>query len=40
MILAGQIRLGSSVIIDYDTEKDEITFAEEDSVDDPVSEPA
>jgi ATP-dependent Clp protease ATP-binding subunit ClpA len=40
VILSGQIRLGSSVIIDYDAEKDEITFAEEPVVEDPVSEPA
>ncbi len=39
VILAGQIRLGSSVIIDYDAEKEEITFSEA-PIEDPVSEPA
>jgi ATP-dependent Clp protease ATP-binding subunit ClpC len=39
VILAGQIRLGSSVIIDFDAEKEEITFSEA-PFEDPVSEPA
>jgi len=28
VILAGQVRLGSTVLVDYDAEKDEITFSE------------
>ena len=28
VILAGQVRLGSTVVVDYDAEKDELTFSE------------
>jgi ATP-dependent Clp protease ATP-binding subunit ClpC len=42
VILSGKIKLGSTVLIDYDAEKDEITFTEKqpESPEAPVSEPA
>jgi ATP-dependent Clp protease ATP-binding subunit ClpC len=42
VILSGKIKLGSTVQIDYDTEKDEITFSEKqpESPETPVGEPA
>ncbi len=39
VILAGKVKLGSSVLIDYDEEKDEITFTEI-QPEEPVGEPA
>ena len=39
VILAGQVRLGSTVIVDYDAEKDELTFTEA-QPEGTVSEPA
>jgi ATP-dependent Clp protease ATP-binding subunit ClpC len=44
VILAGQVRLGSTVVVDYDAEKDELTFSEaepsETQPEGPMSEPA
>ena len=39
VILAGSVKLGSTVLVDYDTEKDELTFSEI-QPEEPVSEPA
>ncbi len=39
VILAGDVKLGSAVLVDYDAEKDEITFSET-QPEDPVGEPA
>ncbi len=39
VILAGQIRLGSNVVLDYDAEKDELTFSES-QPENSLSEPA
>ena len=39
VILAGDVRLGSSVLVDYDAEKDELTFGEA-QPEAPLSEPA
>jgi ATP-dependent Clp protease ATP-binding subunit ClpC len=39
VILAGQIRLGDAVVVDYDPDKDELTFSQK-QPEDPLSEPA